>query len=51
MGIAFNERGVGAFNIAYDLDFSKAFHDFFPNDSQLHFSHAITHSAMDTKAK
>jgi hypothetical protein len=51
MGVAFNEGGVGAFNITHDLDFTKAFHDFFPDNSQLHFSHAITHAAMDAKTK
>jgi hypothetical protein len=42
---------VCAFNIAYDLDFPKALHDFFPDDSQLHFSHAIPHATMDAKTK
>src|ERR1035441_8693229 len=50
-GIAFDKTGVDTLRFTNHLHGVKSLHDFFPHDTQLHFSQAVAHAAVNSKAE
>ena len=50
-GDSHHEFRLRALGLAHHVDAREAFHDFFPQDLQLHLGDMIAHAAMDAKAE
>jgi len=50
-GNAANEAGTQPYRITDDFDMLEALGDFFPDNTQLHFSQSIAHAAMYAEAE
>lgn len=50
-GIAAYKIGEYALGLSNNLDLGEALKDFFPQYPQLHFTEAVTHTAVNTEAE
>ena len=49
--VTFYERRPSSFRLANHFNEAEAFHDLFPDDSKLHFSQPVTHTAVNAEAE